>query len=208
MNPRLRSSCWIPFVLGVALWAAVPLVIRSADFKALRSQPLNTWLKRTPLPAAPVSPRLGYEGACVWDSVHQVIIRYGGHNQGGGGEQGSEVWTCDPLQWNWKLHQPNTSPPGVCCDAQNVFDPGHGRYIRFPSFSGSRARSISMIPPSGPMTSPPIPGETCDHCPRRTWLLSAARRGTARRKSPRFSAAKAARGRRSPMIRIAMNGAG
>jgi hypothetical protein len=29
------------------------------------------------------------------------------------------------------------SPPGVCCNAQNAFDPPAGRYIRFPSFSGS-----------------------------------------------------------------------
>jgi len=35
------------------------------------------------------------------------------------------------------LKEPNTSPPGVCCNAQNAFDPAGGRYIRFPSFSGS-----------------------------------------------------------------------
>ena len=99
--------------------------------------PTNTWIKRTPLPSTPVSPRLGYEGACAWDGKHRVIIRYGGHNQGGGGEQGSEVWTCDPITWRWTLKEPNTSPPGVCCNAQNAFDPSGGRYIRFPSFSGS-----------------------------------------------------------------------
>ena len=27
------------------------------------------------------------------------------------------------------------SPPGVCCNAQNVYDPTIGRYIRFPKFS-------------------------------------------------------------------------
>ena len=30
-----------------------------------------------------------------------------------------------------------TTGPGVCCNAQNVFDPAGKRYIRFPSFSGS-----------------------------------------------------------------------
>ena len=100
-------------------------------------QPANTWVKRTPLADTPVSPRLGYEGACVWDSKHRVIIRYGGHNQGGGGEQGSEIWTCNPLTWKWTLKETNTSPPGVCCNTQNVFDTAHGRYVRFPSFSGS-----------------------------------------------------------------------
>jgi hypothetical protein len=100
-------------------------------------QPANTWVKRTPLADTPVSPRMGYEGACVWDPKHRVVIRYGGHNQGGGGEQGSELWTYDPLTAKWLLKEPNISPPGVCCDAQNVFDPVRARYIRFPSFSGN-----------------------------------------------------------------------
>ena len=103
----------------------------------LSEQPANTWIKRSPLPDGPVSPRLGYEGACVWDSHHQLVIRYGGHNQGGGGEQGAEVWTFDPHTAKWTLKEPNTSPPGVCCNAQNVYDPTIGRYIRFPKFSGS-----------------------------------------------------------------------
>jgi hypothetical protein len=110
----------------VALGAATPL-----------DQPPNTWVKRSPLSNTPPSPRLGYEGACVWDGKHKVLIRYGGHNQGGGGEQGSEVWTFDPLTAKWTLKEPNISPPGVCCDQQNVFDPLSGRYVRFPSFSGN-----------------------------------------------------------------------
>jgi hypothetical protein len=103
----------------------------------LLPQPINTWVKRTPVPMAQVSPRLGYEGACVWDNIHRVMIRYGGHNQGGGGEQGSEIWTFDPFTTQWVLKEPNWAPPGVCCNAQNVFEPSRGRYIRFPSFSGS-----------------------------------------------------------------------
>jgi hypothetical protein len=103
----------------------------------LASHPINTWVKRTPLPDVPPSPRLGYEGACVWDSRQRLLVRYGGHNQGGGGEQGAEVWTFDPLTARWTLQEPNTSPPGVCCNAQNVYDPISGRYIRFPFFSGS-----------------------------------------------------------------------
>ena len=99
--------------------------------------PLNTWVKLSPLPDTPPSPRLGYEGACVWDSKHHVVIRYAGHNQGGGGEQHSEVWAFDPLTATWTFKEPNTSPPGLCCGQQNVFDPVQGRYIRFPSFSGS-----------------------------------------------------------------------
>ena len=57
------------------------------------AQPSNTWVKRAPLAGTPVSPRLGYEGAVVWDNKHRLLVRYGGHNQGGGGEQGAEVWT-------------------------------------------------------------------------------------------------------------------
>ena len=104
---------------------------------SLAAQSANVWIKRSPLPEGPVSPRLGYEGACVWDSRHRLLIRYGGHNQGGGGEQGAEVWTFDLSTGEWSLKEPNTSPPGVCCNAQNLYCPTTERYIRFPFFSGS-----------------------------------------------------------------------
>ena len=99
--------------------------------------PANTWVKRTPTATTPPSPRLGYEGDCVWDPKHRVVLRYGGHNQGGGGEQGSEVWVCEPFRGTWTMKEPNTSPPGVCCAQQNVFDPCQARYLRFPAFSAS-----------------------------------------------------------------------
>ncbi len=101
------------------------------------AQAANTWVKRSPLPDGPPSPTLGYEGDCRWDPVRQRLIRYGGHNQGGGGEQNSELWILDPVTARWTLREPNLSPPGVCCAQQNVFDPVRGRYVRFPSFSGS-----------------------------------------------------------------------
>ncbi len=113
------------------------LVALAGEVPSIAAQEANTWVKRSPLPDGPVSPRLGYEGACVWDNHHRLLVRYGGHNQGGGGEQGAEVWTFDPLTAKWTLKEPNTSPPGVCCNAQNVYDPTIGRYIRFPFFSGS-----------------------------------------------------------------------
>ena len=121
---------------------ALVLLVGSAPLRADEpagtiDQPVNTWVKRSPLEGAPVSPRMGYEGACVWDSRHKLLVRYGGHNQGGGGEQGAEVWTFDPFTAKWTLKEPNTSPPGVCCNAQNVYDPTSSRYIRFPLFSGS-----------------------------------------------------------------------
>ncbi len=137
------TRLWFAWTLAVAsllmvvvawLQARPSLAAESPSFP---SQPANTWVQRSPLADGPVSPRLGYEGACVWDSRHQLVVRYGGHNQGGGGEQGAEVWTFDPLTAGWALKEPNTSPPGVCCNAQNVYDPSSGRYIRFPKFSGS-----------------------------------------------------------------------
>ncbi len=104
---------------------------------AQEEHPLNTWVKHTPTATTSPSPRLGYEGDCVWDPKHRVVLRYGGHNQGGGGEQGSEVWICEPFIGKWTLKEPNTSPPGVCCAQQNVFDPLQARYLRFPAFSAS-----------------------------------------------------------------------
>ena len=97
----------------------------------------NTWVKRSPLKDAPLSPMLGYEGALAYDSRAKVVIRWAGHNQGGGGEQNAETWTFDPVSAKWTLKEPNTSPPGACCAQQNVFDPVGGRYLRFPAFSGS-----------------------------------------------------------------------
>jgi hypothetical protein len=124
------------------LFATVSLAIALMAFPALAvpstlDQPPNTWVKRSPLADTPVSPRLGYEGACAWDNEHRLFIRYGGHNQGGGGAQYSEIWTFDPFTAKWTLMQPDIRPPGVCCAQQNLFDPIHKRYVRFPAFSGS-----------------------------------------------------------------------
>lgn len=127
----------VPHVLFACLICLLPQIVDADDPPSLQEQPANTWIKRTPLAGTPVSPRLGYEGACVWDRKNQMLVRYGGHNQGGGGEQGAEVWTFDLATAKWTLKEPNTSPPGVCCNNQNVYDPDNGRYIRFPFFSGS-----------------------------------------------------------------------
>src|SRR5262245_23915633 len=103
----------------------------------VKSQEPNTWVKRSPLPGGPVSPGLGYEAALAYDPRAGRVVRFGGHNQGGGGEQNAETWVFDPVSTKWELKEPNTSPPGVCCAQQNVFDPVGGRYVRFPAFSGS-----------------------------------------------------------------------
>ncbi|UCG49513.1 MAG: fibronectin type III domain-containing protein [Phycisphaerales bacterium] len=125
---NMRTLFW-----KVTVLAAVGGVAVAADL----SQPANTWIKRSPLPSGPAVPRLGYEGACAWDSSRNLFIRYGGHNQGGGGAQYSEIWTWDPFSGQWTLKEPDISPPGVCCAQQNLFDPLSRRYVRFPAFSGS-----------------------------------------------------------------------
>ena len=91
---------------------------------ALAQQPLeqqpNTWVKRSPLKTAPVSPGMGYEAALAYDPVHKRVIRWGGHNQGGGGEQNAETWVLDPATMKWELKEPNRSPPGACCCQQGT----------------------------------------------------------------------------------------
>jgi hypothetical protein len=137
-HERTRKDNGSPsFHLGCSLFVSFVCFVGISVPAATLDLPLNTWVKLSPLTNTPPSPRLGYEGACAWDSKHQVMIRYGGHNQGGGGEQHSELWTFDPRTAKWTLKEPNVQPPGICCGQQNVFDPVQGRYLRFPSFSGS-----------------------------------------------------------------------
>jgi hypothetical protein len=142
MAPGSHVTALALYCLSAAFfWLAAETVAAQVDPPLagpdLRNLPQGSWVKLSPLTDTPPSPRLGYEGACAWDSRHELLIRYGGHNQGGGGEQGSEIWTFDPRTARWTLKEPNTSPPGICCGQQNVFDPVLGRYIRFPAFSAS-----------------------------------------------------------------------
>src|SRR3954468_5040172 len=97
----------------------------------------NTWVKRSPLKGGPASPGMGYETSLGYDPAARRVVRWGGDNQGGGGEQNAETWAFDPATGRWALREPNTSPPGVCCAQQNVFAPVGGRFLRFPAFSGS-----------------------------------------------------------------------
>lgn len=121
--------------LGMA-WVVIASGALFADPPQIDQAPL-TWVKRSPLKDGPVSPSLGYETSLGYDPIAKRVIRWGGHNQGGGGEQNGETWSFDPITAKWELKEPNTSPPGVCCAQQNVFDPVQNRFIRFPAFSGS-----------------------------------------------------------------------
>jgi hypothetical protein len=111
----------------------------AADEQTAQEHPLRTWVKRHPRPggAGRPSPRMGYETSYGYDPASRLLVRYGGHNQGGGGEQNSEVWTYDLDHDDWELRQPNDAPPGVCCAQQNVFHDALGRFVRFPAFSAS-----------------------------------------------------------------------
>src|SRR5947207_2279527 len=111
-------------------------VTATVEAQQLEQAP-NTWVKRSPLKGGPISPGMGYEAALAYDPAARRVIRWGGHNQGGGGEQNAEVWIYDPATARWELKEPNCSPPGVCCAQQNVFEEQYHRYLRFGAFSGS-----------------------------------------------------------------------
>ena len=117
--------------IALCIWGSLTVSAQTLE------QPPNTWIKRSPLKDAPRSPSLGYEGSFGYDPRAKRVIRWAGHNQGGGGEQNAETWTYDPATAKWELKEPNTSPPGVCCAQQNVFDPVGGRFLRFQGFSGN-----------------------------------------------------------------------
>lgn len=121
----------------LSLVAILQSVAALAQDRPLLEQSPNTWVKRSPLPSTPPSPMLGYEGSFGYDPAHKLLIRWAGHNQGGGGEQNAETWTFDLATARWTLKEPNLVPPGVCCAQQNVFDPAVGRFLRFQAFSGS-----------------------------------------------------------------------
>ncbi|MSQ96632.1 MAG: hypothetical protein EXR98_19060 [Gemmataceae bacterium] len=124
------------YILFLAL-LLTPIGVLNAQSTKNLDQPPNTWVKRSPLKSAPLSPMLGYEGSFGYDPKAKLLIRWAGHNQGGGGEQNAETWTFDPVTAKWTLKEPNTSPPGQCCAQQNVFDPVAGRFFRFSGFSGN-----------------------------------------------------------------------
>ncbi len=124
--------------IGIGIFVAFTIInVASAQPGTSLQQDANTWVKRSPLKSGPPSPMLGYEGSFGYDTRLKLLVRWAGHNQGGGGEQNAETWTYNPATAKWTLKEPNTSPPGACCNAQNLYDPVTGRFLRFPAFSGS-----------------------------------------------------------------------
>ena len=74
----------------ILLWVSASLWFNSSLWAQTLKQEPNTWIKRSPQKDAPLSPSLGYEGSFGYDPVAKKVIRWAGHNQGGGGEQHPE----------------------------------------------------------------------------------------------------------------------
>src|SRR5687768_8450002 len=91
--------------------------------RTMLEQAPNTWVKRSPLPDAPPSPMLRYEGSSGYGPNNRRLIRWAYHDQGGGGEQNAETRTFDPVTAGSTLKEPNLSPPAFCGIQENVFDP-------------------------------------------------------------------------------------
>ncbi len=138
MANRVRRASAVLGLL-VASWLAETSLGQAAENAAgQQPHPLLAWVKQHPREgSAKPSPRMGYETSYGYDPLRKLLIRYGGHNQGGGGEQNSETWTYDLATDTWTLKEPNDAPPGVCCTQQNVFHEGLRKFLRFRSFSGS-----------------------------------------------------------------------
>ena len=121
-------------VAALAAPATAPAAL--ADLPSIADQPANTWVKRSPLPEGPMSPRLGDQFELGLRPPVQEADPLGGHVAGGGGPQLSETWTYDVLAGKWDLMTPNNNPPGNCCCRENAMDPTSNKFYRFsyPSF--------------------------------------------------------------------------
>jgi hypothetical protein len=121
---------------GLLAWPVLAAEDPAAPAPSIADQAPNTWMKRSPVPGGPGSPRLGYESSWDYDPVMKKMIRWGGHDPGGGGPQLTETWTYDPLTAKWEYMQTNNNPPGNCCCRENVQCPLDNKFYRFsyPSF--------------------------------------------------------------------------
>ncbi len=98
---------------------------------SIAEQAPDTWVKRSPVPGGPGSPRLGYESSWDYDPAAGKMIRWGGHDPGGGGPQLTETWAYEVRTGKWEYLQTNNNPPGNCCCRENVQCPLDNRFYRF-----------------------------------------------------------------------------
>ncbi|MCX7591331.1 MAG: hypothetical protein N2255_06850 [Kiritimatiellae bacterium] len=116
---------------GILSLLAFSALLAAEGPPSLHDQLPNTWIKRSPLSGGPPSPRLGYESSWCYDPRIKKMIRWGGHDPGGGGPQLSETWLFDPVSCTWELPNTNNNPPGNCCCRDNGYDPVRGVFVRF-----------------------------------------------------------------------------
>ncbi|MEO8496075.1 MAG: hypothetical protein ABI614_13475, partial [Planctomycetota bacterium] len=62
-----RATLAIAVVVSIFETSLAGTLLFADEPPSRTSHPVNAWVKRSPLENSPVSPRLGYEGACVWD---------------------------------------------------------------------------------------------------------------------------------------------
>jgi len=76
-----------------ALIGSAFLTALTAAGTAEPAHPTMAWVKQhlKEKSAGRPAPRMGYETSLGYDALRKTLIRYGGHNQGGGGEQNSEL---------------------------------------------------------------------------------------------------------------------
>src|SRR2546422_1062195 len=146
------SEFWFVTALLMAAWPSN--VVAQPNLLSQLSNPANTWVKRTPLPSTPVSPRLGYEDACVWtydlasntwrnmcplpaphvaplrcaswDSDEQVVVVFGGE----GGPR--ETLTYNPHRNEWRWMKPKLQPEPRS-GGQMAYDAAHKVHVMFGS---------------------------------------------------------------------------
>ena len=118
-------------LISLIVLALAAAVVRAADVVSIEKQEPNTWVKRSPLTGGPPSPRLGYESSWGYDQRFGKMIRWGGHDPGGGGPQLSETWTFDLNTCKWDFLTPNNNPPGNCCCRESAMDPNTNVFYRF-----------------------------------------------------------------------------
>lgn len=125
---------WHPAAVILAL---LPVLAPAAQRPDVIDQEPNTWVKRSPRPGGRMSLGLGYEAALADDLLAHRVIRYGGHNWGGG-EQNPETWIFDLASAKWEFKEASDPSTG-CGGTATVRNP----ITSSPPQSGARANSAA-----------------------------------------------------------------
>src|SRR5262249_1110081 len=86
MSALISRTC--QSTISALLLTLACMVFPSWQATSLAAEPQesNTWVKCSPVEGGPPSPGLGYEASLAYDPLARRVIRWAGHNQGGGGE--------------------------------------------------------------------------------------------------------------------------